>query len=95
MRFQAVLSLFGREPTRSPFETLCVVVQKDAPVRFVCPAAVRVTCLSGTAWMTTEGDLRDAVLEAGHTHVAARGDRLFINGMPDCQLRIVSVQALN
>lgn len=66
---------------------MCVTVTKAHPVRHVCAADLRVTCLSGTAWITTEADVRDVVLEAGQAHDAARGARLFINGLPSCELR--------
>jgi hypothetical protein len=63
-------------------------VPRDDPVRYVCPADVRVHCLSGTAWITIEGDTRDIVLQAGQCHAASRRDRLFVNGLPRCELRI-------
>lgn len=62
-------------------------VEDGTPLRLVCPTAIAVTCVSGTAWITTGADTRDVVLEAGQQHVAARRDRLFINGMPTCILQ--------
>lgn len=79
---------FGRRPVPRRFDALSLVVPSDQPVRFVCPADVSVVCRSGTAWITTEADIRDVVLEAGQVHHACRGDCLFINGMPICELRI-------
>jgi len=67
---------------------LCTI--ETTPVRLVCTAEVSVTCLSGTAWITTASDTRDVVLTPGQKHVAARRDRLFINGMPRCVLRFDS-----
>lgn len=69
-------------------DAVCITVKKTHPVRFVCPADVRVTCLSGTAWITTEAVIHDVVLEAGQAHDAVRGARLFINGLPFCDLHI-------
>ena len=66
---------------------------ETTPVRLVCTAEVSVTCLAGTAWITTASDTRDVVLTPGQQHVAARRDRLFINGMPRCVVRIVSSKA--
>jgi len=63
---------------------------ETTPVRLVCTAEVSVTCLAGTAWITTASDTRDVVLAPGQQHVAARRDRLFINGMPRCVLRFDS-----
>jgi hypothetical protein len=69
-------------------DAVCITVTKAQPLRHVCPADVRVTCLSGTAWITTEADVCDVVLDTGQAHDAARGARLFINGLPFCELRI-------
>lgn len=79
---------FGRTRAARPIDAVCITVEKTHPVRHVCSADVRVTCLSGTAWITTEADIRDVVLETGQTHDATRGARLFINGLPFCELRI-------
>lgn len=73
---------------RFMFEALSIAVLRNCPVRVVSPTAVQVRCLRGTAWITTEGDIRDVVLEAGQTHGAPPQARLFINGMPSCELRI-------
>lgn len=69
-------------------DAVCITVTKARPVRRVCTADVRVTCLSGTAWITTEADVRDVVLDRGQVHDAIRGARLFINGLPSCELHI-------
>jgi hypothetical protein len=66
-------------------------IERDQPLRFVCPDDVEVTCVSGTAWITMAADTRDIVLEPGDTHAAARRERLFINAMPRCVLRIEPV----
>lgn len=63
-------------------------IERDQPLRFVCPDDVEVTCVSGTAWITVAADTRDIVLKPGDRHVAARRDRLFVNAMPRCVLRI-------
>jgi hypothetical protein len=81
--------LFDWRPARRRrFDAVCITLERDRPVCFVCPADVRVRCLAGTAWITTEGDTRDVVLEAGQVHPASRGHRLFVNGLPRCTLRI-------
>ncbi|HSI59235.1 MAG TPA: DUF2917 domain-containing protein [Ideonella sp.] len=76
----------GRPPRR--FEALSIAARWDRPARFICPTDVRVLCLSGTAWITTDADIRDVVLEAGQVHCAPKRARMFINGMPFCELRI-------
>lgn len=80
--------LIDRTRPARPVGAVCVTVTKAQPVRHVCPADLRVTCLSGTAWITTETDVHDVVLEAGQAHDAPRGARLFINGLPFCELHI-------
>jgi Protein of unknown function (DUF2917) len=81
---------FDRSSAARRIDAVCITVKKTHPVRYVCPADVRVTCLSGTAWITTEADIHDVVLEAGQAHHAIRGARLFINGLPICELRIAA-----
>ena len=65
-------------------------IEAATPWRLVCAAELSVTCLSGTAWITTAGDTHDMVLAPGQHHVASRQDRLFINGMPRCVLQFES-----
>lgn len=80
----------GRAPAHITANTLSVVVEQGAPLRLVCRSTVQVRCVAGTAWITTAGDTRDVVLGLGQIHVARHGDRLFINGMPQCRLLVVS-----
>lgn len=77
-----------RELAHMAAQAMSIVVSKGAPLRLVCRSAIQVRCLAGTAWITTEGDVNDVVLTLGQRHLAAQGDRLFINGMPDCRLRV-------
>lgn len=69
-----------------------MVVEWGRPVRVVCPASVAITCVAGTAWITTALDTRDIVLAPGDRHLADRRARLFINGMPRCVLRVERVR---
>lgn len=78
-------------PTRDARSRLHIV--DDRPMRLLCPADLSVTCVSGIAWLTIAGDTRDVVLHPGQRHVAARRDRLFINGMPECVLQVEPVEA--
>lgn len=90
MPWWTLSGLLDRTRTARRVDTVCITVKKTHPVRYVCPADVRVTCLSGTAWITTEADFHDVVLEPGQAHDATRGARLFINGLPFCELRIAA-----
>lgn len=73
---------------RPRFDAHVMTVHGGRPQRFVCPADADIACLSGVAWITTALEVRDVVLHAGQAHHARRGDRLFINAMPACELRL-------
>lgn len=82
------LGLLTWERELTLFEATTISVQREFPVSFVSRSPVDVICLSGIAWITTERSICDVVLVAGQIYAAVRGDRLFINGMPECLLRI-------
>jgi hypothetical protein len=84
----------GNKQNCGSVPAVSIVVQRGLPVRFICTIDARVECVSGIAWITTEGDIHDAVLGTGQVHIASRGDRLFINGMPECKLVITSGSSL-
>jgi hypothetical protein len=86
-RLRRWLASFKRRPAPDAWHDLAIV-EPGHPVRHVCMAGVALTCVSGTAWITTGSDTRDVVLGPGERHVAAGRARLFINGMPRCVLRI-------
>ena len=92
MNIPNLAPIFPARPQAGGWRQLCAV-EPGTPVRLVCTAEVFVTCLSGTAWITTALDTRDVVLTPGQQHVAARRDRLFINGMPRCVLRVEASSA--
>ena len=92
---QKLAGVFARKKTREPFASLSLAVGWSLPVRFVCSADLRLSCVAGTAWITAEADTRDVVLEVGQVHVANHGDRLFINGLPSCKLHIDSVSQVS
>ncbi len=102
LNLRVLAGLAQQQQGEAPFVHECplgtlgrlVRVEPDHPMRMVCPGQVAVTCVSGTAWITIAGDVRDIVLEPGQRHVAAGRARLFINGMPHCVLRIESLASL-
>jgi len=49
---------------------------------------VEVRCLSGTVWVTLEGDIEDHVLSEGDTFVAARPGRLAMMALRPARLRV-------
>lgn len=82
------LGLLARGRTVVPFDAVSITVHWRVPARFLCPANVRVTCVSGTAWITTTANTHDVVLQAGEWQRASSGDCLYICGMPVCELWI-------
>ena len=91
VNLQKLTRLFARGARRAPFGATTITATRDRAARLVCTTDIRVACASGTAWITTDSDIRDVVLETGEMHRASRGDRLFINGMPDCELHVEPV----
>lgn len=49
---------------------------------------LRITCVTGTAWLTNEGDPEDHVLEAGRSHDAGAGSDIVVLGMPEASLLV-------
>ncbi len=77
-------------PTLSLADDFAVKVFHQRPLRWLCVGETRLACVDGSAWITAAGDARDIVLQRGEAHRASSGERLFINGMPECELRITS-----
>jgi hypothetical protein len=65
-------------------------VEFARPLRLMPSDEVRVTCLSGTAWLTRDGHLADIVLSAGDSARVLPADDALVVGMPCCRLRIVT-----
>ncbi|MED5621455.1 DUF2917 domain-containing protein [Ideonella sp. BN130291] len=49
-------------------------------------------CLAGCAWSTTDRVAKDTILGAGGKETLAPFKRVFIVGMPECELRIARLQ---
>jgi hypothetical protein len=47
-----------------------------------------VRCISGSLWLSFDGDPRDVVLAAGQAHRCDRNTPLFVEGLEDAKLRI-------
>lgn len=52
------------------------------------PAGVRLTCTSGTAWITQGNQARDQVLYAGQVLVLDRRKPVYISALNRCTLRV-------
>ena len=72
-------------------------LQRAAPLRSVarrqCAAlghieGCTVTCISGSVWLTHDGDCKDVVLARGESHTVDRNTRVLAQGLEDTVLRI-------
>jgi hypothetical protein len=50
--------------------------------------AQRVECVSGSLWITQDGDCKDIVLEAGQYHETPCGGRMLAYAFEDAVLRV-------
>lgn len=55
----------------------------------------RIECNEGAVWLTHDGDCRDAVLEAGQSHVTDRDSRLVIYALSSSAVRLASAVELS
>jgi len=61
----------------------------------VPPQGVRITCLSGTLWVTGVGDPQDYVLTAGQKFVPRSGGRLVVESMAASPARFLLQRSAN
>jgi hypothetical protein len=52
------------------------------------PLGHRIDCISGSLWITSDGDPRDIVLSAGESHVADRDAPLLVFALEPALLRV-------
>jgi hypothetical protein len=77
-------STIPAEP-RSQGDVLPAVLRlAHGSVRTIDPAAARVVrCITGTLWLTQEGNPADVVLGAGERFVAARRGKIVVQALSD------------
>jgi len=67
-----------------------IVLPPNTTAGFTVPAqGVRITCLSGTLWITGVGDPQDYVLTAGQKFVPRSGGRLVVESMATSPARFL------
>jgi hypothetical protein len=79
----------GRD-AHQPCESLCLGRGGARVASLRAHQMLRVTCTTGTVWLTCEGDALDHVLEAGDEHLAGPGDALVLLGMPSAAVLITT-----
>lgn len=62
-------------------ESAVVEVQPRKLVRMRVGAGLRITGVSGSAWITVDGDPADVILEPGETHAFAREGRALVQAL--------------
>ena len=53
----------------------------------------RITCRSGSVWITRDGDANDIVLERGQSYLSTRGDGIIIYALHDADIDVVETAA--
>ena len=78
------------------FAALEIVLPPQATAGFtVPPQGVRISCLSGTLWVTGVGDPQDYVLTAGQEFVPRSGGRLVVESMAASPARFLLQRTAN
>jgi hypothetical protein len=67
-----------------------MALPRNGFLRIVQPEGWRIDCMSGSAWITHDGDPRDTLLHAGDSHRVDHADgALLLQALDDCHLRLV------
>lgn len=69
-----------------------LVLAKGQAHSLANPCGLHLRCTSGAVWLTFAGDLRDVVLEAGHSFRCTARTRLCISAFEGSALRIVQCE---
>ena len=62
-------------------------------LRLPADNGARITCRSGSVWITRDGDANDIVLERGQTFQGTRGDGVIIYALHDADIDVVETAA--
>ena len=62
-------------------------------LRLPADNGARITCRSGSVWITRDGDAKDIVLERGQTFQSTRGDGIVIYALHDADIDVVESPA--
>jgi hypothetical protein len=63
------------------FEPLSIEIRRQRPLRLRVDAGRHITSVSGTTWVTVDGDLRDIILEPGDSHEFDRSSHVLVQAL--------------
>lgn len=81
---RSLLSQFlPAQPSRAAMRGTANLRQLDrhASLPLTQPLGLTVRCISGSVWLTHDGDSRDIVLRAGQSHTCDRAARLLVHAL--------------
>jgi hypothetical protein len=58
-----------------------LTIDKGATLVVERPLGTEVTCVSGSLWITHDGDVKDILIEAGDTYRSDRFSRMLVHGL--------------
>ena len=64
-------------------------IQKGAILVVPRPMHREIVCLSGSLWITHDGDPKDTTLEAGQSYRADRNGRMLVQALDSAELRLI------
>jgi len=85
-------------PTRASYPpsavdlTKPVEIQKRSTLKIANSLGRKVTCLTGTVWITVDYDRRDHILEAGQSFVPVTNELVLVHALERATVDIVTVQ---
>ncbi|TWO71133.1 DUF2917 domain-containing protein [Caenimonas sedimenti] len=65
-----------------------LTIDKGATLVVGRAAGTSVTCVSGSLWITHDGDVKDVLLDAGDTYHSERSGRMLVHGLAASSARV-------
>jgi hypothetical protein len=69
-------------------------LDRHASLPLTQPLGLTVRCISGSVWLTHDGDSRDIVLRAGQSHTCDRAARLLVHALEPAAVAYAADAAL-
>lgn len=65
-----------------------VTIDKGATLVVERAAGASVSCVSGSLWITHDGDVKDVLIDAGETYRSERSGRMLVHGLAASSARV-------